>query len=159
MIGILVISRCAAPPLSGCAGLSPHPGDRINRSMLSCRGMVPWLSTHSAPSKWGWQRNWIHRGALRPANPVTCFPSARWWRQPPKGDTPEWYMKYMTPCFSLHIPRFPLRGNASKRQKGVQGRASKWHSIAVLTANRRPPERSPIERFSLPQAAAYKTTL
>ena len=31
-----------------------------------------------------------------------------------------------------------MRGNASKRQKGVQGRASKWHSIAVLTANRRP---------------------
>ena len=22
----------------------------------------------------GWQRNWIHRGAPRPANPVTCFP-------------------------------------------------------------------------------------
>ena len=31
-----------------------------------------------------------------------------------------------------------MRGNASKRQKGVRGRASKWHSIAVLTANRRP---------------------
>ena len=30
-----------------------------------------------------------------------------------------------------------MRGNASKRQKGVQGRASKWHSIAVLTTNQR----------------------
>ena len=25
----------------------------------------------------GWQRNWIHRGALRPANPVTCFPPGK----------------------------------------------------------------------------------
>ena len=30
--------------------LPPHPGDRINRSMLSCRDMAPWLSTHSAPA-------------------------------------------------------------------------------------------------------------
>ena len=35
------------------------------------------LSTHSAPAKCGWQRNWIHRGALRPANPVTCFPPGK----------------------------------------------------------------------------------
>ena len=98
-ISILVISRCAAPPypaapdflhgkachtilrslcsLTNRVPLPPHPGDRINRSMLSCRDMAPWLSTYSAPSKWGWQRNWIHRGALRPANPVTCFPSGK----------------------------------------------------------------------------------
>ena len=25
----------------------------------------------------GWQRNWIHRGATRPANPVTCFPPGK----------------------------------------------------------------------------------
>ena len=25
----------------------------------------------------GWQRNWIHRGALRSANPVTCFPPGK----------------------------------------------------------------------------------
>ena len=25
----------------------------------------------------GWQRNWIHRGAPRPANPVTCFPPGK----------------------------------------------------------------------------------
>ena len=24
-----------------------------------------------------WQRNWIHRGAPRPANPVTCFPPGK----------------------------------------------------------------------------------
>ena len=116
-ITILVISRCAAPPypaapdflhgkachtilrslcsLTNRVPLPPHPGDRINRSMLSCRDMAPWLSIHSAPSKRG----------------------ERWWRQPPKGDTPEWYMKYMTPCFSLHISRFPLRGSPAKRER------------------------------------------
>ena len=35
------------------------------------------LSTHSAPACGGWQRNWIHRGAPRPANPVTCFPPGK----------------------------------------------------------------------------------
>ena len=59
-------------------------------------------------------------------------------RSPPKGETAEWYMKYMTRCFSPQIPRFPLRGNASKRQKGVQGRAPIGCFIAILTANRRP---------------------
>ena len=44
--------------------LPPHPGDRINHSMLSCRDMAPWLSIHSPTTKWG----------------------ERWWRQPPKGD-------------------------------------------------------------------------
>ena len=85
MISILVISRCAAPPypaapdflhgkachtilrslcsLTNRVPLPPHPGDRINRSMLSCRDMAPWLSIHSAPSKRG----------------------ERWWRQTPKG--------------------------------------------------------------------------
>ena len=69
MISILLISRCAAPPypaapdflhgkachtilrslcsLTNRVPLPPHPGDRINCSMLSCRGMAPWLSTHS----------------------------------------------------------------------------------------------------------------
>ena len=72
IVSILVISRCAAPPypaapdflhgkachtilrslcsLTNRVPLPPHPGDRINRSMLSCRDMAPWLSTHSAPA-------------------------------------------------------------------------------------------------------------
>ena len=29
------------------------------------------------PNCGGWQRNWIHRGAPRPANPVTCFPPGK----------------------------------------------------------------------------------
>ena len=70
MISILVISRYAAPPypaapdflhgrachtilrllcsLTNRVPLPPHPGGRINRSMLSCRDMTPWLSIHSA---------------------------------------------------------------------------------------------------------------
>ena len=72
MISILMISRCAAPPypaapdflhgkachtilrslcsLTNRVPLPPHPGDRINCSMLSCRNMAPWLSIHSAPA-------------------------------------------------------------------------------------------------------------
>ena len=75
MISILVISRYAAPPypaapdflhgkachtilrslcsLTNRVPLPPHPGDRINRSMLSCRDMAPWLSVHSPTTKWG----------------------------------------------------------------------------------------------------------
>ena len=70
-----MISRYAAPPypaapdflhrkachtilrslcsLTNRVPLPPHPGDRINHSMLSCRDMAPWLSIHSAPSKRG----------------------------------------------------------------------------------------------------------
>ena len=38
-------------------------------------------------------------------------------RSPPKGETAEWYMKYMTLCFSPQIPRFPLRGSPAKRER------------------------------------------
>ena len=97
IVSILVISRCAAPPypaapdflhgkachtilrslcsLTNRVPLPPHPGDRINRSMLSCRDMAPWLSIHSAPvevphrtSKWGEVR--------RLACPLRRFPFA-----------------------------------------------------------------------------------
>ena len=75
IVSILVISRCAAPPypaapdflhgkachtilrslcsLTNRVPLPPHSGDRINRSMLSCRDIVPWLSIHSPTTKWG----------------------------------------------------------------------------------------------------------
>ncbi len=52
MKNILMISRYAAPPYPASPDFPP-PGDRINRSMLSCRDMTPLLSTHSAPSKSG----------------------------------------------------------------------------------------------------------
>ena len=44
-------------------------------------------------------------------------------RSPPKGETAEWYMKYMTLCFSPQIPRFPLRGTP-RRGKGCTGRST-----------------------------------
>ena len=72
IVSILVISRFAAPPypaapdflhgkachtilrslcsLTNRVPLPPHLGDRINRSMLSCRNMAPRLSIHSAPA-------------------------------------------------------------------------------------------------------------
>ena len=89
MIGILVISRYAVPPypaapdflhgkachailrslcsLTNRVPLPPHPGDRINRSMLSCRDMAPWLNIHSPTTKWeegggaSHQRGNLHR--------------------------------------------------------------------------------------------------
>ena len=44
-------------------------------------------------------------------------------RSPPKGETAEWYMKYMTLCFSPQIPRFPLRGTP-RRGKGCTGQST-----------------------------------
>ena len=39
-------------------------------------------------------------------------------RSPPKGETAEWYMKYMTLCFSPQIPRFPLRWQGNWIHRG-----------------------------------------
>ena len=58
-----------------------HPirGDRINRSMLSCRDMAPWLSIHSPTTKWGESGGASHqRGNLpRPPGRLACFPRAK----------------------------------------------------------------------------------
>ena len=42
-------SQVALLPYESCSLATPS-GDRINRSMLSCRDMAPWLSIHSAPA-------------------------------------------------------------------------------------------------------------
>ena len=115
MISILVIGSLRSPPPFPLRRTFPHPGDRIKRSMLSCRDMIPLLSIHSAPACGG-----------KVVAPAT------------KGRHTEMVPEVYDSLFFPHIPRFPLRGNASKRQKGVQGRASKWHSIAVPTVNQRP---------------------
>ena len=47
MIGILRIGSLRSPPPIRLRRTSPYAGGRINRSMLSCRDMAPWLSTHS----------------------------------------------------------------------------------------------------------------
>ena len=50
MISILLIGSLRSPPPIRLRRTAPHPGDRINRSMLSCRDMAPLLSTHSSPA-------------------------------------------------------------------------------------------------------------
>ena len=48
MISILLIgSLRSPPPIRLRRTAPPYAGGRINRSMLSCRDMAPWLSTHS----------------------------------------------------------------------------------------------------------------
>ena len=56
----------------------------------------------------GWQRNWIHRGAPRPANPVTCFPPGKVVAPATKG--------------GLHFPRPPGWLYGFRRQR----RYKKW---------------------------------
>ena len=53
MIGILRIGSLRSPPPFRLRQTSPYAGGRINRSMLSCRDMAPWLSIHSPTTKWG----------------------------------------------------------------------------------------------------------
>ena len=60
MISILLIGSLRSPPPIRLRRTFPHPGDRINRSMLSCRDMAPRLSIHSPTTKW-WQGNLIRK--------------------------------------------------------------------------------------------------
>ena len=53
MISILRIGSLRSPPPIRLCRTSPCSGGRINRSMLSCRDMAPWLSLHSPTTKWG----------------------------------------------------------------------------------------------------------
>ena len=100
IVSILVISRCAAPPYPATPDfLHGKACHTILRSLCSLTNRVPLpplfrgqdktprnilfisISTVStgccATELRGWQRNWIHRGAPRPANPVTCFPPGK----------------------------------------------------------------------------------
>ena len=60
MISILRIGSLRSPPPIRLRRTFPHPGNRINRSMLSCRDMAPRLSIHSPTTKW-WQGNLIRK--------------------------------------------------------------------------------------------------
>ena len=62
-------NRVPLPPLFRGQNKTPRNTLFINGSTVS--------TGYSAPAKWGWQRNWIHRGAPRPANPVICFPQGK----------------------------------------------------------------------------------
>ena len=50
---ILLTGSLRSPPPIRLRRTSPCSGGRINRSMPSCRGMAPLLSTHSPTTKWG----------------------------------------------------------------------------------------------------------
>ena len=65
-------------------------------------------------------------------------------------------MKHMTPLFFPSYPSFPLEGKSRKAGKGVRGRAPIGCSIVVLTANRRPPGRSPVDGFRCPRQRHIK---
>ena len=60
MIRMLRIGSLRSPPPIRLRRTFPHPGNRINRSMLSCRDMAPRLSIHSPTTKW-WQGNLIRK--------------------------------------------------------------------------------------------------
>ena len=126
-------------PLSGCAGLLHGKAcHTILRSLRFLTNRVPLpplfrgqnktprnilfisISTVSTgccvPSKRGWQRNWIHRGALRPANPVTCFPPGKVVAPATKGGmhflarraVVRFYHK-RAPSINLEVPPQPSR--------------------------------------------------
>ena len=65
-----------------------HPirGDRINRSMLSCRDMAPWLSIHSPTTKWGESGGASHqKGGISDARRAVVWFYTNW---RPKGRPP-----------------------------------------------------------------------
>ena len=70
----------------------------------------------------------------------------RWWRQPPKGENAEMVSEVYDSLFFPSYLSFPLEGKSREEAKGVRGRVPIGCSIAVLTANRQPPERSDAQR-------------
>ena len=94
-VALLPYESCSLATPSGGQNKTPRNTLFINGSTLST-GYSATVEVLHRTSKWGevrrlacplrrfpftappncggWQRNWIHRGAPRPANPVTCFP-------------------------------------------------------------------------------------
>ena len=114
MISIMRIGSLHSPPLSGCTGLlhgkASHEIFGRLRLPTNFFRLPPLFRGQNKPLYPFLQSHVAHLSSI---HSPTALAGGRWWRQPPKGDTPEWYMKYMPPCFSLHISRFPLRGNAT----------------------------------------------
>ena len=81
--------------------------------------MAPWLSTHSVPACGG-----------KGGGAAT------------KGGNAEMVREVYDSLFSPSYLSFPLEGKSREAGKGVRGRAPIGCTIAVLTANRRPPGRS-----------------
>ena len=106
---------CAAP--KGVPFLGRSPVVWFSLSCCHKLKLPPLPSTHSPTALAGWQRNWICRGASRPENPVTCFPTGqRWWRQPPKGARRQAAFiliavrrYHNSPPFWYYVPPFPRK--------------------------------------------------
>lgn len=81
---------------------------------------------------------------------TTVHPFATSWPSSPKGDARtlrDWlYGSYVTQYPVPPIFSFPLEGKSREAGKGVRGRVPIGCSFAILTANRRPPERSDAQR-------------
>ena len=76
----------------------------------------------------GWQRNWIHRGAPRPANPVTCFPPGKVVAPATKGgcisNARRAVVKVLyklAPSINLEAPSTTLSGIAAVKLKNPRG--------------------------------------
>ena len=67
--------RLTSPDLHILCRMCTVDNKALKGSLYICDSTVS--TGYSAPRSGGWQRNWIHRGAPRPANPVTCFPPGK----------------------------------------------------------------------------------
>ena len=116
IVSILLTGSLRSPPPIRLRRTSPYAGGRINRSMLSCRDMTPWLSTHSPTAPRGECGGASHQ----------------------RGNAGVVHEVYDSLFFPSYLS-FPLEGKSRVAGKDVRGRAPIGCSIAVLTANRRPP--------------------
>ena len=96
------------PPIRLCR-TSPASGGRINRSMLSCRNMAPWLSIHSATTKWWHQRKKrISSGEAR----LACF-------SPGESPVVRFYHK-RAPSINLEAPSTTLTATGRVKLKPLK---------------------------------------
>ncbi len=69
----------------------PCSGGRINRSMISCRDMSPWLSIHSPTTKWGKGGGASHQRGMhfqRPQGGCKSFSRQRRYKKCAEGAVP-----------------------------------------------------------------------
>ena len=93
IVSILLIGSLRSPPPIRLRRTSPAGRGRINRSMLSCRDMAPWLSTHSptAPrGEGGGARHQRGNAFPTPAGRLYGFPT---------GESPVVKVLYKTGAF------------------------------------------------------------
>ena len=107
LISILLIGSLRSPPPIRLRRTSPAGRGRINRSMLSCRDMAPWLSTHSPTAPRGEGGGASHqRGNAfpTPAGRLYGFPT---------GESPVVKVLYKTGAF------YQLKGAVPRQRSGA----------------------------------------